>query len=301
MKIEQLLVQHFYIAKEVTLQGMGTFILSPDFVMPKESDKDFQIPENAISFNYNQRALEDEALINFIAGQSGKMKPLASADLDSYLALGKQFLNIGKPFKLEGMGMLLKNQLGEYVFSQGTSFAAKPENAAPSNTLKEDIEEPVISFTSQNKTTKNGRNGLMLAALFIALGLITSTVWYFFIRKKNNAEIETVQPAVLPKDSTTKAALVKTDTTLPVIKMATPAATNPYTFKVVFMVTPDSAAAANRMKKLITRGHHVIMYKKDSLNYSLAEPFSLPLSDTTHVKDSLNSFYFSGSAYIELK
>jgi hypothetical protein len=38
MKIEQLLVQYFYIAKEVTLQGLGTFRLSPDFVMPMEND-----------------------------------------------------------------------------------------------------------------------------------------------------------------------------------------------------------------------------------------------------------------------
>lgn len=99
MKIEQLLVQHFYKTREVTLQGIGTFSLSPDFVMPMENDKDASIPENAISFTYDSRAAEDDALINYIVEQTRKMKPLASADLDSYLVLGKQFLNIGKPFK----------------------------------------------------------------------------------------------------------------------------------------------------------------------------------------------------------
>lgn len=300
MKIEQLLVQHFYNSKEVTLQGMGTFTLSPDFVMPKESDKDIQIPENAISFQYNQRALEDEALVNFIAVQSGKMKPLASADLDSYLALGKQFLNIGKPFKLEGLGMLVKNQQGDYAFTQGIAFAAKTENSAAVKSLKEEKEEPSISFASKNKPATNSKKGLLIAALIISTGLIASTVWYFFIRKKNNTEIVNIQPAVVTKDSVSTAPPVKPDSSS-IIKTEIPAASSPYTFKVVFMVTPDSAAAVARMNTLITRGHTVIMYKKDSLNYNLAEPFTLPLSDTTHVKDSLNNFYFSGRAFIELK
>jgi hypothetical protein len=43
------------------------------------------------------------------------------------------------------------------------------------------------------------------------------------------------------------------------------------------------------------------MYKKDSLSYKLAEPFTLPLADTTRIKDSLNSFYYSGRAFIELQ
>ena len=81
MKIEQLLVQHFYNSGEVTLQGMGTFTLSPDFVAPKENDKDALIPDNAISFKYNPRATEDDDLINFIVQQTRKMKALAAADL----------------------------------------------------------------------------------------------------------------------------------------------------------------------------------------------------------------------------
>lgn len=300
MKIEQLLVQHFYNAKEVTLQGMGTFTLSPDFVMPKETDKDFQMPENAISFQYNQRALEDEALINYIAGQSGKMKPLASADLDSYLALGKQFLNIGKPFKLEGLGILVKNQQGDYAFTQGIAFAAKQENSTAVKSLKEDKEEPSISFNSKNKPATNNKKGLLIAALIISTGLIASTVWYFLIRKKNNIELVNVQPPVIIKDTTAAVTTVISDSSV-LIKNETPAVSSPYTFKVVFMITPDSAVAAARMRILINRGHTVIMYKKDSLNYTLAEPFTLPLSDTTHVKDSLNRSYFSGRAFIELK
>lgn len=108
MKIEQLLVQHFYQHRQITLQGLGTFTLSPDIALPADNDKDSNLPENAISFVYNPRAQEDDELISFIVQQTRKIRPLASADLDSYLVLGKQFLNIGKPFTIEGLGQLEK-------------------------------------------------------------------------------------------------------------------------------------------------------------------------------------------------
>lgn len=295
MKIEQLLVQHFYNNGEVTLQGMGTFTLSPDFVAPKENDKDAEIPDNAISFKYNPRATEDEALVNFIVQQTRKMKALAAADLDSYLVLGKQFLNIGKPFKFEGMGMLVKNQQGDLEFTKGHAFHAKIET---SPALKEKTENPEISFASENKPAPGNKKGLLVAALvIIGLGLIGATAWYFFIRK-NNTENTAAAPVTL--NDTAETVITKPDTA--VVTPPKPiAAEDGYSFKVVFLITADSAAAASRMNALMKRNHKVIMYTKDSLLYRLAEPFTLPLADTARVKDSLNSYYYRGKAFIEIK
>jgi hypothetical protein len=292
MKIEHLLVQHFYNCGEVTLQGMGTFTLSPDFVMPKENDKDAEIPDNAISFQYNLRATADEALIDYIVQQTRKMKSLAAADLDSYLMLGKQFLNIGKPFMVEGMGMLTKNQQGELEFTKGHTFNSKIEASAPA--LKEKAENPEISFATEGKPPGN-KKGLLIAALIIGLGLIGTTAWYFLSNKNNT---ETITAPVLNAD-TAKTDTAKLDS-IRVLPAKPVQPTDGYSFKVVFLVTPDSAAAVARMNVLTTRGHKIIMYKKDSVNYRLAEPFTLPLTDTTHIKDSLNSFYYLGKAFIEL-
>ncbi|MGB4844798.1 MAG: hypothetical protein WBP16_10060 [Ferruginibacter sp.] len=295
MKIEQLLVQHFFQAKELTLQGMGTFTLSPDFVMPKESDKDAQIPENAISFQYNLRATEDDDLINYIVQQTRKMKALASADLDSYLVLGKQFLNIGKPFKIEGLGLLVKNQQGEYTFTQGNTFAVRQESTIAE--LKDLKEEPQISFASENKTKPGSKKGLLIALIIIGLGMIGTTAWYFLVKKKNNA-VPAATLIVAAQDSSKKEAPESDSTAIPKQESVPPA--DPYTFKVVFMVTSDSAAAVARMNVLKAREHNVIMYRKDSVYFKLAEPFTLPLTDTAYVKDSLNSFYYLGRAFIEL-
>ena len=293
MKIEQLLVQHFYNSGEVTLQGMGTFTLSTDFVPPKENDKDVEIPDNAISFQYNARAVADDALIKYIVEQTRKMKALAAADLDSYLVLGKQFLNIGKPFKIEGMGMLVKTQQGELEFTKGYAFHTKAETAQAA--AKEKTVNPEISFASETKKPEgNNKKGLLIACIVIMLGLIGVTAWYF-LSKKNNSAAENVVVNV----DTTKT-VVQTDTG--VVKPAiTVPANNGYTFKVVFLKTIDSAAAVDRMNMLTARHHKVIMFKQDSVTYVLAEPFTLPLSDTAHIKDSLNRFYYSGKGFIELQ
>ena len=299
MKIEQLLAQHFFSLKELTLQGIGTFTLSPDFVMPKESDKDLQLPDNAISFHFNSRAGEDAALIDFIIQQSRKMRSLASADLDSYLVLGKQFLNIGKPFKIDGMGMLVKNQQGEYAFTQGHNFITKTETiSTTSPNPRDEMEEPDISFASQSKTSGSSKKGLMIAGFVIATGLIAATAWYFLNKKRTNI-VPVTTPVIVAKDSQ-NIAPVKVDTMI-AIKANTIDSSNNFSFKIVFMVTADSAAAVARMNVLTTRGHKIIMYKKDPLNFRLAEPFTLPLADTTHIKDSLNNFYYSGRAFIELQ
>ena len=296
MKIEQLLVQHFYNNREVTLQGMGTFTLSADFVMPKENDKDAEIPENAISFQYNPRAVEDDALIDFIVQQTRKMKSLAAADLDSYLVLGKQFLNIGKPFKVDGMGMLVKNQQGELEFTKGYTFHAKLENTL--STPKEARVNPEISFASETKKTEGGsKKGLLIAGLLIGLVLIGTAAWYFFVRNPNPTAENTTEEIKVDtaKVNTPSIDTIALKTTQPIV------ADDGYTFKVVILQTADSAAAVSRMNMLTARKHKIIMYKKDSVNYRIAEPYTLPLTDTTRIKDSLNSYYYAGKAFIELK
>ena len=73
VKIEQLIVQHLYNSKQVTLQGIGTIHLDPSVSIPQEGDKVATVPENAFSFEYNLKAGEDEALIDFIVQQTRKI------------------------------------------------------------------------------------------------------------------------------------------------------------------------------------------------------------------------------------
>ena len=305
MKIEHLLVQHFYNAKQVTLQGVGTFNLSPDFIMPLENDKDLAIPPDTISFQYNSRATEDDALITYIVQQTRKIKPLASSDLESYIMLASQFLNIGKPFIIDGIGVLEKNQSGEYQFTQqGQYLNAKAEDAPVQIREKSDED---ISFASKAKPNGNSKKILVLLASFLALGVIIWGAWYFLSKKKDTPAVETSQaiPAVTLQSDT-----AKTDTAKLTVhqkpdsitaKPVTSPAANGYSFKIVIKNYPSLIAAQKAYARLTSYGYKLLLYTADSVTYKLAMPFTRPLSDTTYARDSVRNRLFGGKPYIELK
>ena len=306
MKIEQLLVQYFYLNKKVTLQGIGTFNLSPDFIVPPDTDKDIVIPENAVSFKYNSRATEDEGLIDYIVQQTRKIKPLASADLESYVKLASQFLNIGKPLKIDGIGMLEKNQTGEYAFIQGHLINTKTEQAEVK--LKEKNAEDIYFGNEATPASVNNKKLLALLAGVVLLVAIGAASWYFFIKQDEtlpaaeNTTEQNILPALPITDTTKKDSLVtirqKTDS---VVLLATPPTNNGYTFKVVIKNYPSLRLAQQSFTRLSNYGHKLLLYTADSVIYKVAMPFTRPLADTTYAKDSIRNRLFGGKPYIELK
>jgi hypothetical protein len=305
MKIEQLLVQHFYITKKVTLQGIGTFTLSPDFILPADNDKEIVLPENAVSFQFNPRATEDEALIDYIVQQTRKIKPLASADLESYLTLASQFLNIGKPLKIEGIGMLEKRQNGQYFFSQGEFINTKVEEAEVK--LKEKTQDD-ISFANEGSNASGNKKLLIGIAAVAGIALIVWAAWYFLNKKKAataSGETAVEQTSVIPPvtDTITKdtTALLQQKPDSNQIQVATVNSGGAYTFKVVIKNYPSLLPAQKAYERLSSYGHKLILYTTDSVNYKVAMPFTRPLTDTTYAKDSVRARLFGGNPYIEIK
>src|SRR6478672_4039886 len=143
----------------ITLQGIGTFSMDSSVSLPVDSEKGMVIPENAITFDYNPKAGEDEALIDAIVVHTKKIKPLASADLDSFLMLGRQFLNIGKPFIIEGLGTLDKAQTGELVFIPGQFITPRIE--APKALKENETEEKSGLFPDYDSEVKSNSTKIL--------------------------------------------------------------------------------------------------------------------------------------------
>lgn len=298
MKIEQVLVQQLYNKREISLQGIGIFRLDNSISLPADSDKVMAIPENAVTFIYNPKALEDGDLIDAIVKHTKKIKPLASADLDSYLMLGRQFLNIGKPFTIEGLGTLDKVQTGELEFKPGQFIMSKIE--APKALKENETEEKSGLFPNYDTevNSNGGKKALVIIGVIIILGLIAWAVYHFaFNNITNSKDADDNSLTDTPSDTSAvkKDSLLNNTTTL----NSTPAVT--YTFKIVFKITKDKTEALKTLNKYKAYGHEVIMYTKDSVLYKVAEPFTRPLSDTAHVKDSLNKYFYLGKAHVELK
>ncbi|MES2849871.1 MAG: hypothetical protein V4685_12495, partial [Bacteroidota bacterium] len=282
----------------VTLQGIGTIHLDPSVSIPQEGDKNITVPENAFSFEYNLRAGEDESLIDFIVQQTRKIKPLASSDLESYSILAKQFLNIGKPLTIEGIGTILKNQAGAYDFIPGHFVSPKIEDAPKQ--LKEKTEEN-ISF--ENEAPKKGNNrGLVLFIFFVLFASLTALGLYYFIFKDKGpkkdaiAEEQTIQQPAQDTTTTTDTTQTTLDTTA--LKQAEAVIKDSSNFKVVIREYPNEAAANKALTRFGSFGYtQLIIIKVDSTKYRLAMPFTAPLADTLKVRDSLKRI-FVGKPYI---
>ena len=283
MKIEQLIVQHLYKNKSVTLQGIGTIHLNPSVIIPTGNEKDFVMPENAFSFEYNLKATEEESLIEFIVQQTRKIKPLATSDLESYSILAKQFLNIGKPLVIPGIGTIQKNQEGIYEFIPGNFISAKIEDIP--RQMAEKAEEPV-SFS--HESTKNYSKNYLVAFLGILIAVLAGAAIYYFLFYNKPAATENIPEQTALTNSVADTA--KTDT-IAQIK------TDSNYFRIVIKEYKTANAANQALARLSKYNKKFMVITKDSLTYQLALPFTNPIQDTGRIRDSLRIF-FGGKPFV---
>lgn len=289
-----------YQNKEVTLQGIGTFRLNPLVEIPTDAGKDFAMPEEAFEFEDNQKAVEDKGLVEFIV-KSGKIRSLAISDIDSYVTLSKQFLNIGNPLFIEGVGTLQKNRQENYLFTSG-QFVNSVAPTAPKQ-IKERKDE-IVSFQTEGKSSNN-KTYLLLFVGIAAVVLVTLGVYYLFSSDKQddgtaptpivNTIPVNAKPIIDSTDSTKKvlAAQAKADS---LSKQTSP--TDNSTFKIVLHKYSKEDAAQKEYDKLKAYGNKVILIKKDSSDFLIAMPFTKPVSYAETAKDSLSKLLGCKAAYI---
>lgn len=291
MKIEQVLVHYLIKTRQLPLQGIGTFHLDASIPDTSDPEKPIVIPENAISFTYDPRTPEDEGLVDFIVEHTKKIKPLAASDLDSFLSLGRQFLNIGKPLNLPHIGTLEKLNSGVLAFVPGAMIAPRMEP----NRIKNDNEhqgpesEDNSLFHDYQKERKSNNAGKTILALLvlIILGFAVWAVWHYAFTTREPTETVTSTEGVVPvKDSAFKTDSATIANAQPVISTS-----DTVSFDVVVNEYSSLRLAEQRLQKLTKYHRNVILYTDDSSTFKIAEPFRLPLSDTGRILDSLRRYY----------
>lgn len=315
MKIEQLVVQHFYNNKELGLQGFGTFKLKPREVLShneNEQDTPLHAEKDIIEFTYDPKTTEDHALLLYIVQQTGKMKALAAADIESYLVLAKQFLNIGKPFPIEGIGVLQKSQQGDYTFMQGAFVAPRVEEQ--SKPLKEKQEEP-ISFKQEIHSIITKRN-IQIAAILVLVVAFGITLAFILVGKKEEPVPAPVAKVVTPPapviDTAAKtidSSNIKKDSTITAISISTPALPpapimpvgihdSNIHFEIIIKSYPTLDSVQNSYRRIRADGYKVNIHPYGT-QYTLGLPCRNPLADSTKMRDSIH-MVFGGATRIEL-
>ncbi len=303
MKMEQLIVQYLYSNKKVTLQDMGTFTIDSEVNIPLDNEKDSVLPENYIQFEYNPKASVDEGLVDYIIANTRKIRPLATSDLESFIMLNKQFLNIGKPLILEGIGTLQKSQPGIYNFIQaGTSHVLLSET--PKIVTEKVIEK--ISFATPEKVKNTGKSKLAILGVlgFLLLATIGLVAYYLFNKNTTAVEAETKDIAKETNATTNIKDTVKNEKPKDSVKTIAPVTinkTDSNTFYIIEKEYTNLELATKRITQLKNYGDKVILVTKDSIIYKIKIGFRKPITDTLKIKDSVASQYGTkGRSYVEM-
>lgn len=206
MKLPQLLSQYLYQTKRLDLPGIGSFTLDANAVLPQESDRQGQVPATGIQFANANIPTPDDNLINFIKEHTGKMKSLAAADLDFFLTTGRQLLNIGKPFYLEGIGTLLKNKEGRLDYTPGEYLVTKLDDLHHPDRRSS---APAMGYDEppREETKSSGGAGQTLLLIGIIAGIAIIAFGGYWLYKRNNySETPSVSRARVVPESTATAA-----------------------------------------------------------------------------------------------
>jgi hypothetical protein len=301
LKVPLLIAQYLLLNRSLSLQGLGTFKLENYYENPVENEKEgLKIPDDSISFLPDKKTIQDDGLISFIAKESGKIKPLASADLDSFVELGKQLLNISKPFSIEGLGLIQKKSTQELEFIQGEIVIQKKEEATvkKKKTNGEDTTgtSGIIMFDEKFVKGRKGGSGkqrvVLAFMILVGVGIIGVVGYYFYNQSRkateNSKEIQKPSASIIPvTDTTSQKPADSLSIAPPTTVTQTPVQDG---FNVVLEIS-SRKRAAKRYAFLKEGGYNVVMTTKDSVEFKLAIPVNKPLSDTAHYRDSLSSFF----------
>jgi type II secretory pathway pseudopilin PulG len=173
LKLPILLAQFLYQQKQLNIPGVGVF--SYDGQIP---DEKLQL-SGTILFKNDPRTVTQPELIEFIRVHTGKMRPLAEADLDAFSSEVLEFLNIGKPCIIDGIGTLSKGRDGQVSFSQGQAVTAVLEQ------VDTQLREKAVSVTEdeyykETKASSTARSLVLFIALLIGIGLVGWGGYYFY-------------------------------------------------------------------------------------------------------------------------
>jgi hypothetical protein len=290
LKIPLLLVQYLYKNRKMSLPGLGIFTLDKSVVLPEENDHALLSLPNAVQFQNANIPSADKELISFICENTGKITPLAISDLDSYLNLGMEMLNIGKPFHLEGIGTITKNKAGKFDFTPGEYTLLRENPDSPD----QDRKKVYARDKKQGKLPSpvENQNLLKVLAFVTALVIVGWGGWMMY-KKSSRVSSEKMTDTVVQEP-----APVVTDTTAGAItrhdsgKISQTNSGNPSAdYKFVILATTNKPRALRRYNQLISFDLKVHLYQKDSSFFKVYFQFPALARDTIRIKDSLRRQY----------
>ena len=251
-----------------------------------------------ISFENNPSIKDTGGLIDFISLQTGKMKALATADLDSYLELALQFLNIGKPFLFEGIGSLVKIKSGQFAFTSGQVMPDMMKEYSAREISSTSSTEESFSDVQNGGSKKGNSKWKKPIALLLLLAGIGLAIWggYTMYKKTTGQDdFSTVsdenksEETVLVADTTMavkKDSVTQVKDSLPIAKQGLPQGSYKFVIE-----EANKRRAFYRYEMLKKSKLPIQMSTTDSITFKLFFVLSATAMDTARINDSLTIWY----------
>jgi hypothetical protein len=306
LKLSSVFAQYLYQNKKLNLPGIGSFEIDPSVSIPETIDKNTPDFRQYIQFVKKNIQKPDEDFIDFIRIQTGKIRPLAESDLESYLSDGKLLLNIGKPFFLEGIGTLQKIREGDYEFTPGAPVMERLEGDRGGEKMVK--KRPAFDSGYSQIEPDNNSNRKALIGIGLAIGL-GAVIWGGYSLYNRNTQ--PLMPAALEDKPVVSAPAPETSSVTPPdtsskqnadslnsAAATPPVSTNPNlateagSYRYILETTYSKPRALRRIAQLALVSPKMKMETADSTSFRIYVDLPGTSADTTKVKDSLNAWYW---------
>jgi hypothetical protein len=286
VKLPLLLSHYLREHKLLRLPGLGVLHYSGP---QTTADGEHAMNHSDIRFEAVQVKEADDALIDYIKQHTGKIKPLATADLLSYIEGGLQMLNIGRPFYMDGIGTIQKINNGHFEFAARELLVVKKDEQT-SNRSEQDKKRSVFDDEKYSPGVSPWQKIIVAALIIGGLAIVVLGGYYLYNQNKGEANLHEVKPGPqtdslnLIHDSIPK----QTDSTN---NIASYASVNPGSYKFILETTNSKKRALKRYNQL--KYSNLKLETLDSTAFKLYFIIPATAKDTTRIKDSLNRYYAS--------
>jgi len=309
VKISDILVNFLKKNKTLSLPKLGTFSFSETAYVLPDGDKQPAFPPGSVVFKADKSTPEDPELLDEIFKITGKFKPLASADLESFVLQGTQLINISKPFSIEGLGSIQKNHRNEIEFVLHVDQDNKSANEKSFEEPGEPIRFGENYLKPETKSAAGSRFLTIAALIIVALGLLGWVGYYVYQRSAidDGQQLNTQNEPIAIQDTNA----FKKPVTENSIKDTTSSVPNTVATSSVdaAQITPEKESASTevgfnivleyakkeramkRYADLREWGHRAKMTTSDSITFKIFLPIKAPLSDSARHRDSLSQFF----------
>jgi hypothetical protein len=267
-RFDAYIADYLYENKEVALEKLG-FVKIISFA-------NHDAPAS-VEYIFDKRITTSTGLIEYIAEKSGKNKKLIAADLESHFKQVMEFINIGKPYEIPGIGFIKANKSGVYQF---TPFS--------------DANRPIRGGTQPVKRSgrNNNRTAIQIISFVIVIAILSGLGWQayqIFSKKQNNAAVNSISDS-----DTLNTSLQDTNNTADTTTQHAGYSPNDtVNIRYIFETTASGLRARTRTEQLKGFGNNAgydSFITNNTKFYHLYIIQPTKIADTSIVKDSLTKF-----------